>query len=235
MDTLAQKFGSSLSLSAKEKCGLKIEKKDAEGALLGFHYSLVVEVFLNKVVNDNGFIDQFTSLWRGKEGVSIRALGGNRFMARFVGRRDMSRVLEADKPWLFRDDLVLMVDGSNHGRRSEPLSLATMWVQLHNVSPMNMTEAIALAIGGLIGIVIKVDKDDGRDYIGRFLRVKISFDVRESLMQGANVEFPDDGALWIDFRYEGLPNFCLICGKLGHVTRWCKDEMLGEQATMEET
>ena len=48
-----------------------------EGALLGFHYSLVAEVFSNKAVNENGFIDQFTSLWIGKEGVSIRALGGN--------------------------------------------------------------------------------------------------------------------------------------------------------------
>lgn len=47
--------------------------------------------------------------------MSIRALGGARFMVRFVGRRDMCCVLEADKPWLFRDDLVLVVDGARHG------------------------------------------------------------------------------------------------------------------------
>lgn len=40
---------------------------------------------------------------------------------------------------------------------------------------------------------------------------------------------------FVRVRYEGLPNYCLIYGKLGHVTRWCKDEMLGEMATREET
>ncbi|KAM1386256.1 hypothetical protein ACFX2F_032738 [Malus domestica] len=192
MELLARKFGSNLSLLEKERGGIKIEKKDTEGALLGFHHSMVTEVLSTKAVNENGFIDQFTSLWGGNEGVSIRALGGALFMARFVGRLDMSRVLEADKPWLFQDDLVLVVD------------------------------------------VIKAGKDDGRDYIGRFLQVKISFDVREPLMRGAIVEFPDDGKMWIDFLYEGLLNNCLICGKMGHVTRWCKEKTLGERASTED-
>lgn len=177
MKALTRKFGSSFSLTENEKCGLKIEKNDADGALLGFHYSLMAEVFSNKAMNENGFINQFTSLWRENEGVSIRALGGNRFMARFVGRKDMSRVLDADKPWLFRDDLALLADGARHGCWAEALSIVTMWVQLHNVPSMNMTEAVAVPIRGLIGRVITMDKDDGRDCIGRFLRVKIDFDV----------------------------------------------------------
>lgn len=97
-----------------------------------------------------------------------------------------------------------------------------------------MTEAVTSAIGGLTGNVIRVDKDDGMDCIGRFLRVKISVDVREPLMRGANVEFPNDGELWVDFRYEGLPRYCLICGKFGHVTRRCKNELLREMTTNEE-
>lgn len=106
--------------------------------MLGFHYSVVAEVFTNKVVNDNGFIDQFTSLWKGREGVSIRALGGARFMARFIGRRDMCRVLKGEKPWLLHDDFVLVVDGAHHGRWAEPFHLVSMWVQLHNVPPLHI-------------------------------------------------------------------------------------------------
>lgn len=212
MEGLSSKYGSSLSLSEREKGGVKIGKKAMEGALLGFHHSVVVKVFSIKSLNDNAFIDQFTSHWRGREGVSIRALGGARFMARFVGRRDMYRVLEAEKPWLFRDDLVLIVDGAKHGCWDDPLHLVTMWVRLHNVPPLNMTEVVSRTIGGVIYTIVKVDKDDGRDCIGRFLRVKITFDVREPLMRGTNVEFPDDETMWVDFRYEGLPSYCLICG-----------------------
>ncbi|KAB2628840.1 hypothetical protein D8674_033635 [Pyrus ussuriensis x Pyrus communis] len=145
IESLALKFGSSLSPSEREKGGIKIEKKAVEEALLGFHYSIVVEVFSLKPVNENGFIDQFTSLWRGREGISIRALGGALFIARFVGRHDMCLVLEVKKAWLFQDDLV--------------------WV-VHNVPPLNMTEAVAMAIGGLLGSVVEVDKNDGRDCIG---------------------------------------------------------------------
>lgn len=86
----------------------------------------------------------------------------------------------------------MAVDGACHGRWPEPFYLASMWVQLHNVPSMNMMKAVASAIGGLIGKMIKVDKDDGQDCIGRFLRVKLSFSVREPLMRGANMEFLDD-------------------------------------------
>ncbi|RXH87634.1 hypothetical protein DVH24_034534 [Malus domestica] len=175
MEFLATKFGTSLSLSEKEKGGIKIEKKAVKGALLGFHYSVVVEVFSTKAVNENGIIDQFTSLWRGREGCQL---------GHSVG-------------------LDLVVDGACHGQWAEPFHLATMWVQLHNVSPLNMTEVIASTIGGLIGKVA----------------------------EGANVEFPNDGMIWINFHYEGLPNYCLICGKVEHVTQWCKVEKLGEEAS----
>lgn len=128
----------------------KIAPRDVEGALVGFHYSVIAEVFTVKEANDHAFIDLFTPLWRGKEGVSIRALGGARFIARFVGKKDMLRVLEMDKPWVFRDDMVLVVDGSREGRASyAPLFLATIWVQLNNVPPLCMLEAIAKAISAV--------------------------------------------------------------------------------------
>lgn len=69
----------------------------------------------------------------------------------------------------------------------------------------------------------KVDKSGSRDCIGRFLHVKIRFNVREPLMRGTFVTFPDEGKLWVDFKYEALPKYCLICGMLGHAMRVCKE------------
>lgn len=42
-------------------------------------------------------------------------------------------------------------------------------------------------------------------------------------MRGTFVNFPDEGKVWVDFKYESLPKYCLICGLLGHPTRVCKD------------
>lgn len=57
--------------------------------------------------------------------------------------------MEADQPWTFRDDLVLLADGVREGRTGRaPLVMVSMWVQLHNVPPMNMTATVATKIGG---------------------------------------------------------------------------------------
>lgn len=78
------------------------------------------------------------------------------------------------------------------------------------------------SIGRLMGTVRKVDTSRSRDCIGKFLRVKIRFNVREPLMRGTFVNFPDDGKVWVDFKYESLLKYCIICGMLRHATRVCK-------------
>ncbi|KAM2982978.1 hypothetical protein FF2_008963 [Malus domestica] len=45
-------------------------------------------------------------------------------------------------------------------------------------------------------------------------------------MRGTFVKFPDEGTVWVDFKYEFLPRYCLICGILGHATRVCKELQL---------
>lgn len=46
-----------------------------------------------------------------------------------------------------------------------------------------MTAAVAITIGGKIGMVITVDKSASRECIGRFLGVRIRLNVQEPLMQ----------------------------------------------------
>ncbi|KAM1854342.1 hypothetical protein ACFX14_010195 [Malus domestica] len=84
--------------------------------------------------------------------------------------RDLQRVLEADQPWTFKSNMVLVADRTGKGQnRWAPLSYGVLWVQIHNVPPLSMTAVVAETIGGLIGIVRKVDASGSRDCIGRFL------------------------------------------------------------------
>ncbi|KAM1660831.1 hypothetical protein COP2_003844 [Malus domestica] len=110
MDELGSRFGSKLRLSDKERGGIIIERNDVEGAILGLQYTLIAEVLTSKEVNGEVFTDRFMSLWRGREGVSIRDIGNQRFLARFVGQQDLLRVVEADQPWTLKNDLVMVVD-----------------------------------------------------------------------------------------------------------------------------
>lgn len=96
-----------------------------------------------------------------------------------------------------------------------------------------MTGAVAQAIAWLVGSVLKVDRSVSKECIGRFLRVKVCFNVNEQLMRGTHVQFPDEGMIWVDFKYEGLPNYCLICGLIGHLSRICKGSVEGTDVVME--
>lgn len=80
MKELGSRFGFKLRLSNKKLRGISIKIKDVEGALLGFQYTMIVEVLTTKDVNGDVFIDCFMSLWRGREKVSIRDIGEPRFL-----------------------------------------------------------------------------------------------------------------------------------------------------------
>lgn len=213
-----------MRLTDKERGGITIDRKAIDGALLGFQYTVLAEVLTSKEVNGEVFIDRFMSLWRAREGVSIRNIGDRRFLARFVGQGDLDRVVDVDLPWIFKNDLVMVADRTGTGRnRWATLSLGIFWVQIHNVPPLSMMMVVAEAIGRLLGHVHKVDTSGSRDCIGKFLRVKVRFNVREPLMRGTFVNFPEDGRVWVDFKYEAVPMYCLICGCLGHATRVCRE------------
>lgn len=129
VEELGQSLGTKLLLTNKEKTGVIIGRKEVEGALLGFHYVLLAEVLTEKTVNAEAFIDRFTSLWKGKEGVSIWVLGDQRFLIRFVAKRDMLWVLESEFPWTFREDFVMVGDCMNRrDAQWKELSMGEMWV-----------------------------------------------------------------------------------------------------------
>ncbi|KAM1242668.1 hypothetical protein ACFX2G_035000 [Malus domestica] len=70
-----------------------------------------------------------------------------------------------------------------------------------------MMESVASVIRGLIGKVLKVDKDDGYDCIGRFLRIKFCFDMR-CVTRCCKSEILDEEASEVDtkalYAFKGL-------------------------------
>jgi hypothetical protein len=58
--------------------------------------------------------------------------------------------------------------------------------------------------------------------VGKYLRVKVRMPINRPLMRGTTVEIDDSGkTLWCPFEYEFLPNFCYVCGMIGHLDKEC--------------
>lgn len=227
MEALEQRFGSHLSLSEKELVGIQITAEECGDLWYGSAFTLVVRVLTNRAVHSEGFIGLFTRLWRGLDGVSIKEIGERRFLARFVSKKDKLRVLDME-PWAYRDNLVLLAETHvGMDAREVEAHHCTFWVQFHGIPPFNMATQVARKIGSIMGRVVEVDQAEGDDCIGRFLRVRLQIDIRQPLMRGAFVHFPNEGSKWVSFRYEYLPEYCFVCGYLGHPSRTCV-EKLGE-------
>lgn len=221
MEELEQRFGAHLCLSEKERTGLVFEEEDIGDLWKGSQFTLVARVMTHKSVNREAFESVFTRLWSGNDGVSIKEIGERRFLVWFVNQNDKRRVLDME-PWTFRDGLVLLAEvQTGADARTVLVDTGVFWVQLHGISPLNMTTMVATKVGTLIGRVLVVDQANGDDCIGRFLRVRIRFDVGQPLMRGTFVSFPGEGPRWIDFKYEFLPEYCLVCGCIGHPSRTC--------------
>ncbi|CAB4298748.1 unnamed protein product [Prunus armeniaca] len=194
---------------------------------------MVTRVLTNHAVHRDGFISVFSRLWRGVDGVSIKEIGDRRFLMRFANKKDKLRVLDME-PWTFRESLVILAEtctGTN--AREVELRLSTMWVQFHGIPPFNITTMVARKIGSLVGRVLEVDQAEGEDCIDRFLLVRIQLDVEQPLMRGAFIQFPDEGSKWVSFRYEHIPEYCFVCGCLGHPSRTCVEKLTVDHLLVE--
>jgi hypothetical protein len=82
---------------------------------------------------------------------------------------------------------------------------------------------------------MQVDVGDDGMALGKFLRVKVRIDITKPLMRGIMLNLDEEDAQaieveeeeekpghWCRFEYEFLPDFCFLCGLLGHIDRVCK-------------
>jgi hypothetical protein len=103
------------------------------------------------------------------------------------------------------------------------------------------TEVIGAEFGGLL----EVETEDDGSAAGKYLRIKVNLDIRVPLRRGIKLIVEEDKAgeeeeqedtgkavvdaegnhdmlRWCPFQYEFLPNFCYLCGLLGHKKDYCQ-------------
>ncbi|CAN0921133.1 Uncharacterized protein At4g02000 [Linum grandiflorum] len=160
-------------------------------------------------------------LWRPGQGMQVLDLGEKQYLFQFNHIHDLRWVVESG-PWTF-DNALLVLHELKRGETPETVLLtsAPFWVQIHGLPSRFSTEKVGKIVGAFVGEVVTVDAKHKYTRETPYLRVRIILDVTKPLLIDKKVRQPRGEWLTGKFRYEKLPTFCFLCGRIGHVERHC--------------
>ena len=138
----------------------------------------------------------------------------------FDNENEAERIL-ATELWTYDKHLIILscYDGASPVW-SIRFQYVKFWVQIHDLPVNRLNEKTACEIGNSLGEVSKVAQV-GELIGGDFLRVRVAVNVSRPLNRGRKVLLGKDGEVWVNFRYEKMPNFCYWCGMVSHGAQEC--------------
>jgi hypothetical protein len=209
-----------ISLSEKEKIGIKVDEDDVCEARESIGKCLVGKVWTEKTVNREAFRSVMASVWRNVGRVRFKELHENIWLFEFADEAAKKRILEG-RPWTFDKQMLVIneYDGNTPASQLE-FNQSPFWVQVHNMPLVCMNKNVGTKIGSSMGILEEVDVAGDERGWGNYLRLRVILDITKPLDRGRALNMGGKST-WIDFKYEKLPLLCFRCGCIIHGSNGC--------------
>ncbi|KAJ1375649.1 Zinc finger, CCHC-type [Sesbania bispinosa] len=161
--------------------------------------SLIGKIITQKPIHLNSVQSALEGIWCNPVGFRMEEIFPKTFQFFFGSEEDTTRVL-GGSPWLFRNSWLGPIVG---------------------FTPNCRTPKMGRKVGACLGRVEESEVYEGRDKI-TFVKLLVEVNTHKPLLPGIPVGSHMDGVTWVDFRYERLPQFCYMCGHIGHDEDSCK-------------
>lgn len=133
-------------------------------------------------------------------------------------------------PWSFDKALLLLRDPSFTQPSQLSLKEAPFWVRVYDLPIEATNMATAKAIGEVFGGLLEVDETQIM-VSAKFLHIRVMVQVENPFRRGV-ILVVGGKKVWAEFKYDRLPNFCYVCGCLGHVEIDYEDAQSDEEHHM---
>ncbi|KAJ1399445.1 Zinc finger, CCHC-type [Sesbania bispinosa] len=187
------------------------------------HKSLIGKFLTEKPVHTNSLQNALTGIWCNPKGLKVEELEPKLFQFFLEEESDLDRILRGS-PWIFRNSWLVL---NRWDRNIEPalmnFSTVPLKIQIWGLPFHCRTVQMGRKIGACMGTVRDSEIFEVRDR-GSFIKILVDFDTTKPLLPGVNVGSRVDGVLWVDFRFERLPQFCYSCGLIGHEEDSCRSD-----------
>jgi hypothetical protein len=176
--------------------------------------------FYSSIQNPRGLFDEMGAAWRLERPIGVRNLGDNRFILEFETEHHYKYALDGG-PWRHKGDALIVVPYDGASRPSEVvIDSINIWVRFYDVPVTLMSSAFTMVLAKKVSSDVLEIGAPVRD----FLRARVAYKLEEPLKASVEARIKDIGIMSFDVRYENVPFFCFICGRLGHSERECPDE-----------
>lgn len=155
------------------------------------------------------------------DGVHIKSIANQRYLFQFFHEANVRMVLDGG-PWTF-DNNALILARLNQGLipTKIPLIHTNIWVCIYDLPAGFTSEKTGRILGNHISSFLQFDPKSIASSWMDYMRIKVALDVKIPLKKGKKIMLPDGSSSKVRYNYERLPNFCFVCGLLGHVEKFC--------------
>ncbi|KAM0829093.1 hypothetical protein ACQ4PT_067094 [Festuca glaucescens] len=210
-----------LKLSDVERRGLRIGGPGVKTAGEGEALALG-KVLSEKPAYAEGIAASLGRVWCPLKGTLCKSMRPNVFLLTFLQPSGRRKGVE-DGPWKVGNDL-LVVEEFIPEKSLDEYEFASfpIWVRIFKLPLGKMNRDTGEAIGNEIREFVEADVGENGTGVGEYLRVKVRLKVVDPLRRGVLLQVGEgDEVKWCNFEYEFIPEFCFICGIVGHDNKCC--------------
>lgn len=177
----------------------------------------IARVHMDKPYSQYWFYRNMRAAWDLAQEVKFRPFNDNLYTLQFSCLGDWERVME-EGPWTFKGKAVVIEPYDGYTRPSTVvMNKVDMWIQIHDLQDMFFHLIKSLA--GTVGEYIYVEQKS-QDFEGNFFRVRVKVDVTKPLKNAVSLVVKKKREIF-RVKYERLPDWCAVCGHLGHLFKEC--------------
>ncbi|TXG61024.1 hypothetical protein EZV62_012387 [Acer yangbiense] len=105
-----------------------------------------------------------------------------------------------------------------------------LWIQIHDIPIMCMNRKTTRWLAEQIGEVIEIPSK-AKECWGKFMRVKVQIDISKPLKRWLRLKLDkSNNIVRVGLKYERLPEFCYVYGRIGHGIKECPDDVARTKA-----